>query len=411
VRHGQGVSATTEAMGGIAVSKRVQRGRAELGKVTGRIGAAVGALTLVTAVLAFGGTSAASAAAACNASDEYTPCISVQPASAAPGQSVTITGTGYAALPPDYEIPITFGFTPQGDLIADPVESSTGTFTVKVTVPADAPIGATTIETFFGEDSDAVTIPFTVTSTITVDQAVIATPTGKVATSFIPGQGIWYGVITNNPGSSSVSATFTAKVSGPQGVVIYNVTAPGTIPRGTTTGIFSTSVPKLAPFGTYTLKITLVVGGVTYVRQSTFTVGDPRLAKALAWMSARNGDKTVTHGSTTIPVNEYCEEVNEWAYGWFSGTANGTGYLSAHLDYQAQLAAGRIHQETNPNKSTAPAGALVFFTGADPSTGHVGIAVGDGKHYWTTDGTIHVAPLTEGDGYLGWSLAPLGWPG
>jgi hypothetical protein len=122
----------------------------------------------VTAAVTVGSTSDASAAvaSACNPADEYTPCISVQPTSAAPGQSITITGTGYAALPADYEIPVTFGFTPQGDLIADPVESSTGTFTVKVTVPTDAPTGATTIETFFGDvgDSDAVTIPFTVTS-------------------------------------------------------------------------------------------------------------------------------------------------------------------------------------------------------------------------------------------------------
>jgi hypothetical protein len=381
------------------------------GPVMRRMWSIVGALTLVTAVLTFAGMSAASAATACNPADEYTPCISVQPTSAAPGQSVTITGTGWAALPPDYEIPITFGFTPQGDLIADPVESSTGTFTVTVTVPADAPIGATTIETFFGEGSDGLTIPFTVKSTITVGRAVTATPTGKYATSFIPGQGIWYGVITTNPGTAAVPATFTAKASGPQGVVIFNDTARANIPRGTTTGVFSSSVPSLARFGTYTLKDTVVAAGVTYVRQSTFTVGDPRLAKALAWMSARNGDKTVTHGGTTIPVNDYCEEVNEWAYGWFGGTAKGTGYANAHDDYLAQLAAGRIHKETNPNKSTAPAGALVFFTGADPKTGHVGIAVGDGKHYWTTDGTIHVAPLTEGDGYLGWSLAPLHWPG
>lgn len=395
------------------MSVKLWLGKRGPGTVMRQTWAMAGALMLATAVLTFAGVSSASAATACNAADEYTPCISVNPTSAAPGQSVTITGTGYAALPENYAIPITFGFTPQGDLIADPVESSTGTFTVTVTVPADAPIGATTIETFFGDigDSDAVTIPFTVKSVITVDQAVTATPAGKYASSFIPGQGIWYGVITNNPGSAAVPATFTARVTGPHGVVIYNVTVPGTIPRGTTTGVFSASVPKLAPLGTYTLKITLVVAGVTSVRQSTFKAADPRLAKALAWMSARNGDTTVTHGSTTIPTNDYCEEVNEWSYGWFSGTAMNVGYLSAHADYQAQLAAGRIHKETNPNKSTAPAGALVFFTGADPSTGHIGIAVGDGKNYWTTDGHIHKAPLTEGDGYLGWSLAPLGWPG
>jgi hypothetical protein len=148
----------------------------------------------------------------------------------------------------------------------------------------------------------------------------------------------------------------------------------------------------LASFGTYTLKMTLVVGGVTSVRQSTFKVADPRLAEALAWMSSRNGDTVVTHpGKDPLTVNDFCEEVNEWAYGWFSGTFKNIGYPNAAADYQAQLAAGRIHTGTD-----APAGALVFFTGADPKYGHVGIAVGDGKHYWTTDISIHEAPPLRG---------------
>jgi hypothetical protein len=382
-----------------------------------RIWAAFGTLALVTAAVILADTSTASAAATCNASDEYTPCVSAQPSSAAPGQSVKITGTGWATLGSlGYDVGILFGYTPQGDFVADPIPSSNGTFTVTVTLPSNAPVGATTVYALLG-DGGSVSTPFTVTSAptaaakITVVKAVTATPAGKEATSFLPGQGIWYGLITTNPGSAPVPATYTAKVTGLNGAVIFNQTSQSTVRTGTTTGIYSETVPKLAALGTYTLTETLVVNGATYVKQSTFTVGDPRLAQALAWMSARNGAAAVTHGSTTIPVNDYCEEVNEWAYGWFSGTANGTGYLSALADYRAQLAAGRIHQEVNHQTSSAPAGALLFFTGADPSLGHVGIAVGDGTHYWTTDGTIHEAPLSEGDGYLGWSLAPLGWPG
>ena len=100
----------------------------------------------------------------------------------------------------------------------------------------------------------------------------------------------------------------------------------------------------LASFGTYTLKMTLVVGGVTSVRQSTFKVADPRLAEALAWMSSRNGDTVVTHpGKDPLTVNDFCEEVNEWAYGWFSGTFKNIGYPNAAADYQAQLAGENPH--------------------------------------------------------------------
>lgn len=104
--------------------------------------------------------------------------------------------------------------------------------------------------------------------------------------------------------------------------------------------------------------------------------------------------------------NGYCEKAVEAAYyGAFT-------YGSASLNYTAQLQAGRIHMDTHP-----PAGALVFFKGGtapiDQCTGspgglcgHVGIAVGDGAKFWTSDGTIHPAPYSEGLGYEGWSFAP-----
>ena len=64
---------------------------------------------------------------------------------------------------------------------------------------------------------------------------------------------------------------------------------------------------------------------------------------------------------------------------------------SARLAYEARLNAGQIQVNRN-----APAGALVFFRGSHPAVGHAGIAVGDGANYWTTDGTIHIAPYSQG---------------
>jgi hypothetical protein len=113
-----------------------------------------------------------------------------------------------------------------------------------------------------------------------------------------------------------------------------------------------------------------------------------RRAGAIRWEAAHAGSSA---------YNQLCEKAVENAYGT-------TGhYGSARIDYNAQLNAGQVHHDPN-----APAGALVFFNG-DSSFGHVGIAVGDGATYWTTDGTIHVAPYSEGLGYLGWSYAPSSW--
>jgi hypothetical protein len=274
---------------------------------------------------------------------------------------------------------------------------SNGTFSVSFTIPSNATVGTHQVLFWDIQSRYFVVASFTVTQ-ITVGQAVTASPTGQAKTSFIPGQGIWYGVIVTNTGSVSVSGTFTVKVSGPQNI-FPTQTATAAIQPGTHTDYWPGTIPNLASFGTYTNTQTVVVGGQTYVRQSTFTVGDPRLANAAYWsIMATNRGFTMYNG--------WCEKAVEAAYS-VSGVP--PGYTSALADYQAQLAAGRVHSETDPNNSTAPRGALVFFTGSDPTEGHVGIAVGDGKNYWTSDGTMHMAPLTEGVGYKGWSLAPLSW--
>ena len=134
---------------------------------------------------------------------------------------------------------------------------------------------------------------------------------------------------------------------------------------------------------------------------------DPRLQGAINFMEKNNGSNKYSSPPNKLSL---CEQAVENAYG-ITGV-----YGSAAADYDAQKAAGRLHSERNPNDSTAPAGALVFFTGANAADGHVGIAVGNGTQYWTVDAVngykgIHIDSLAEGEGYLGWSLAPPNWPG
>jgi uncharacterized protein YraI len=115
-----------------------------------------------------------------------------------------------------------------------------------------------------------------------------------------------------------------------------------------------------------------------------------REQEALNWLNAHAG---------STAYNGLCELMVENAYGT-SGQ-----YPSALADYTAQKNAGLIHTDTNP-----PAGALVFYSGSDPSLGHVEISNGDGR-YWTSDGTIHLVSFTWGGTYYGWSYAPANWPG
>jgi hypothetical protein len=124
-----------------------------------------------------------------------------------------------------------------------------------------------------------------------------------------------------------------------------------------------------------------------------------RESRAVAWELAHAHDQN--YNGTGYSWDGWCETAVEMAYGTIGK------YGNARIDYLAELNAGQIHTGTN-----APAGTLVFFRGSDPSTGHVGLAYGDGQHYYTTDyGVIAVAPLSEGLGYLGWAYAPASWPG
>jgi hypothetical protein len=136
-------------------------------------------------------------------------------------------------------------------------------------------------------------------------------------------------------------------------------------------------------------------GGAPWFTNTVQTPPSSSGQRAVAWEQA--------HASSQN-WNNLCETAVEHAYGVY-GVGHG-GFYTAIDNYHTQRAAGRIHTDRN-----APTGALVFFSG-DSSAGHVGLAAGDGHNYYTTDGgTIHLAPLSEGGTYYGWSYAPTSWPG
>jgi hypothetical protein len=205
-----------------------------------------------------------------------TSTATVAPISGAPGSSVTGSGANWT---PGDQIQAQWADN-NSNLGSPAVVASNGTFKVSFTIPSSAASGSHQILFWDIQSRYFIAVNFTVAQ-VTIGQAVTATPPGSYATSFIPGQAIWYGIITTNSGSVSVSATIAAKASGPQGAVIFNQAGPANLPPGTGTGIFASSVPNLAPFGTYTNTVTVTVGGQSYVRQSSFTVGDHRLAGAI----------------------------------------------------------------------------------------------------------------------------------
>lgn len=84
---------------------------------------------------------------------------------------------------------------------------------------------------------------------------------------------------------------------------------------------------------------------------------------------------------------------------------HGAGELQALKEQRPGLVTRRCAREQldRQRAQRGPCGQ-----GPDIAFAHL---AGDGSTFWTTDGTIRVAPLSEGDTYLGWSYAPASWPG
>ena len=195
---------------------------------------------------------------------------------------------------------------------------------------------------------------------------------------------LWQSHTYNNPGSDVVMQT-------DGNLVVYSLGGRALWQSGT----YNQSGDHLAVQTDGNAVIYTSSGGARWATNTVQTPPSSSGQRAVAWEQAYASSQN---------WNRLCETAVEHAYGVY-GVGQG-GFYTAMDNYHAQLAAGRIHTDRN-----APTGALVFFSG-NSSSGHVGLAAGDGQNYYTTDGgTIHLAPLSEGGTYYGWSYAPTSWPG
>ena len=287
--------------------------------------AAIGALLLAVVVPGATGSSRALGQTSCEGS-----CATISPAQGAPGTRVTATGSGWTAG--DKIQAIWNG--PTGTDVGSPVVvNSGGGFTLTFAVPSGTAPGSYQVAFYDAAQRffEVANEDFTVTQ-LTVDQAVTAYTNAEKATSFNPGQGIWYGVIVTNPGNTPVSATFTVAVSGG----IYPVrTTTAAVQPGIHTEIWPGTIPNSPVAGTYTNTETVVVGGTSYVRQSTFTV----------W--AYNAGSYV--GKSGMVSVDPSPEPNNAKYDDYCGPAASRVLISAWTKNGPSLSTLATEEKTDPN--------------------------------------------------------------
>jgi uncharacterized protein YraI len=123
-----------------------------------------------------------------------------------------------------------------------------------------------------------------------------------------------------------------------------------------------------------------------------------QMQAAATWATAQASSGSVYSSHYGHDWSGWCEQFVEQGEG-FQFT-----FGSAHLDYQAEANAGRIHTDTNP-----PPGALVFYGGAN-GNGHVAVSIGNGQEIGTYGYVGQADPIQQypvigflSNPYLGWA--------
>ena len=333
--------------------------------------------------------------------------VPAYPACAQVGSTATISGSGYGTSSGPIQVWIdqTQVGTSPSSIQVQPDGTWTASFSVPGTVDGQPITTQSTYPLYGIGNPDRASTSFCIVpkssgAQVTVGRTYVANEKWVEAKQFSRGDLVRYQIVVSASAKAKINARML--VTGPQSRTIFNSSGDIEVSPSTGSVYFQSTIPSDAPLGTYTEKATVTFSGQSTVRTSTFSVtqaNDP-LINAVNWEIAHAHDKVYYKGKY-YNWDKFCELAVEMAYGT-SGK-----FTQASDDYTAQKNAGRLHA----NDPNAPRGALVFFNG-DSSAMHVGLAAGDGKNYYTTDGgVIHLAPYSEGLGYLGWSYAPADWPG
>ncbi len=308
--------------------------------------------------------------------------ISVNPTSGPPGAQVTASGGGF---PANVTVQIWFDQTDTG---ARATTDSQGNFKTNFNVPSNATPGLHPVYATDGRENAST--PFTV-STVAVQKVWTADGNNSAKTSFVPGDTIRYVVQVKNWGSSTVTATFTFRATGP--LQIFYWSGSGSVATGTPTFYSPSTVPTGAPLGTYTLKVTVTYNGVSSSGQSQFTVVSDKVAHAIDWAESQLGSQN---------WNGLCEKFVENAYGT-------SGQYPT-----AQDAYNKLHTSTNWSPNI---GALVWFApnASNGNAGHIGIYIGQNQFISATYNGVQINDMTSWSNniapYEGWGNAPSSWPG
>lgn len=238
------------------------------------------------------------------------PTLAVQPATALPGQSVTVTGNGFVAGTPvtiAAVLILTTGGTQTVSATATP--ATTGSFTAALTIPANAASGPATITATQGQQ--------TVTTGLTVGLAqfhISVTPSSAIPGSSITVQGDGF------PSGDRVSVSVPVHLTtGAPSTLTASATA-------TPAGTFSVplSIPLTVASGAYTVTVQSAATGRSVTAQLAVPQFSPTLSVAPS--TGAPGSQVIVNGSGFAPGSSVTISLDGSTL--TTATVNGAGQFS-----------------------------------------------------------------------------------
>jgi Peptidase A4 family len=270
--------------------------------------------------------------------------LSVDPTSGPSGSMVTVTGSGFGAsdypsgLPIQVDVDHGNGNWELLGTVATAQVNTDGTFRVAIQIPAKAPAGLLAISAVTGSGGSPFasfnctgtqsTPPGQQATTVSVDRAFTTDGTPHELAGFTPGDAVWY-VVTVNVTNGPAKMQIRWRAAGP--LAIYDFTNPDVVLNNGSEATYSPArIPLDAPFGTYTLTVTVTFNSQVMVKTTTFNVMTPSISQVptkrtsnYAGYSAVGGGYTHVLADFVVP-NENCTSGGSQAGFWVGlGAAGG----------------------------------------------------------------------------------------